>query len=220
MKLNNVHKAIIIWLASFLLVSISSEFKKPTLSVLGFLTGCAATVFIKDQLGMPIPSTPSEKVEAPAPGPKKLEAPKHTPQPAQTNPKVNNSQWDEICKEAEEEAESGAAFLKALVEPIGLWNPISIGKALPIGIVKTLDGTMFHKGTQVPTDLQIHIGLSSPIEWKQAAKWLKDMKFLGFKTSLDSKGYTYSPHVKISLPKDGGGEVVTLSISIEGAFTE
>lgn len=219
MNLSNIHKAILVWMASLLLVGLSSEFKKPTLSILSFLVGTGATVFItKSNLNDlvtnvdvdPITPTTEPIVTTTAPI-KKIEAPikQHTP------PK-ESSNWDAICAEAKTNPESGAAILKGLLEPLSLWKPIIIGGNKPLDILGVMGGTIYHKGTEVPTDLQIHIALSDPIEWKQAAQWVKTNQYLGFNTALDSKGYTYSPHVKVSLPREGEGQIITLSISIEG----
>ena len=227
MKLNHIHKALIIWLASFLLAGLSSELKKPSITILSFLVGTGATAYITNSkpnwksLTEGVIQTETQEVNPPAKQPAEAPQPinkpikkidQHTPQPSTEN-------WERVCAEAKN-PESGAAFLKGLLEPLSLWGPIKIGKGEGIDILAVEGGNIFHKGTEMPTDIQIHIALDQPIEWKEAAQWVKGNRYLGFKTSLDSKGYLYSPYIKVSLPKEGKNEVVTLSISIEGVFTQ
>jgi hypothetical protein len=143
---------------------------------------------------------------------KKIEAPK-TPE---------SDTWKAICQQAEDPESALGVIKTSLLEPNGLWSEqaLSIFGNIPLDIVGVCDGTVFHKGENLPTDLQIVIAYGQPIEWKDAAKWVSSMKYLGLKTSLDSKGYIYSPHIKVTLPKEGEGYIVCISISFEGIFIQ
>lgn len=217
--MNNITKAIATLVASFLLVGFSSEMKSPTVSMLSTIAfgGAASYLTKKTQLSKWFQHTPVQTQTAPVKHKapikvNKIESPQNPP----------SETWKAICQQTKDPESVLGVIKQSLLEPNGLWNEqaLSINENIPLDIEGVCDGTVFQKGARVPADLQLLIAYGQPIEWKKAAKWVKGTKFLGLKTALDSKGYKYSPHIKITLPKEGEGYVVCISISFGGQFTQ